>query len=106
MDPRRRAALSMGNPNPPRPRRGTLTRLAYPTHSPPGPAGEGRAGAALDGHPLALHLLETRHSGGMAREWLSIGEAAKRTGIPVKTLRFYSDEGLVPPSGRSTSGSR
>jgi DNA-binding transcriptional MerR regulator len=42
----------------------------------------------------------------MAREWLSIGEAAKRTGIPVKTLRFYSDEGLVPPSGRSTSGYR
>jgi DNA-binding transcriptional MerR regulator len=42
----------------------------------------------------------------MASEWLSIGDAAKRTGIPVKTLRFYSDQGLVPPSGRSASGYR
>jgi DNA-binding transcriptional MerR regulator len=42
----------------------------------------------------------------MPLEWLSIGEAAKRTGIPVKTLRFYSDQGLVPASGRSRTGYR
>jgi DNA-binding transcriptional MerR regulator len=42
----------------------------------------------------------------MAKERLSIGDVSKRTGIPVKTLRFYSDEGLVPPSGRSRSGYR
>jgi DNA-binding transcriptional MerR regulator len=42
----------------------------------------------------------------MAKERLSIGEVSKRTSIPVKTLRFYSDEGLVPPSGRSRSGYR
>ena len=42
----------------------------------------------------------------MAKERLSIGDVAKRTGIAVKTLRFYSDEGLVPPSGRSRSGYR
>lgn len=42
----------------------------------------------------------------MADGTLSIGQASKRTGIPVKTLRFYSDEGLVPPSGRSRSGYR
>lgn len=37
---------------------------------------------------------------------LSIGEVSKRTGIPVKTLRFYSDEGIVPPSGRTRSNYR
>lgn len=42
----------------------------------------------------------------MADGKLSIGQASKRTGIPVKTLRFYSDQGLVPPSGRSRSGYR
>jgi DNA-binding transcriptional MerR regulator len=42
----------------------------------------------------------------MPSEWLSIGEVSRRTGIPVKTLRFYSDQGLVPASGRSSSGYR
>jgi DNA-binding transcriptional MerR regulator len=42
----------------------------------------------------------------VAKELLSIGEVSKRTRISVKTLRFYADEGLVPPSGRSQSGYR
>ncbi len=42
----------------------------------------------------------------MAGGKLSIGQVSKRTGIPVKTLRFWSDEGLVPPSGRTPSGYR
>lgn len=42
----------------------------------------------------------------MAKELLSIGQVAKRTGIRVKTLRFYADEGIVPPSERSASGYR
>ncbi|MDB5221305.1 MAG: hypothetical protein JWO86_9232 [Myxococcaceae bacterium] len=42
----------------------------------------------------------------MAKGRLSIGDVSKRTGISVKTLRFYADEGIVPPSGRSTSGYR
>ncbi|HVY48074.1 MAG TPA: MerR family transcriptional regulator [Minicystis sp.] len=37
---------------------------------------------------------------------LTIGELARRTGVPVKRLRFYSDEGLLPPTGRSRSGYR
>lgn len=37
---------------------------------------------------------------------LTIGELSKRTGIPVKTLRFYSDEGLLPPARRSRSNYR
>jgi DNA-binding transcriptional MerR regulator len=42
----------------------------------------------------------------MAKELLSIGQVAKRTGIRVKTLRFYADEGIVPPSERTASGYR
>jgi DNA-binding transcriptional MerR regulator len=37
---------------------------------------------------------------------LTIGEVARRTGVPVKTLRFYSDEGLLPPADRTASGYR
>ncbi|TKD11825.1 MerR family transcriptional regulator [Polyangium fumosum] len=40
------------------------------------------------------------------REALTIGELARRTGIPVKTLRFYSDEGLLPPVRRSRANYR
>jgi DNA-binding transcriptional MerR regulator len=42
----------------------------------------------------------------MAKERLAIGEISRRTGVPVKTLRFYSDEGLLPPVERSQSGYR
>ncbi|MGW4374140.1 MerR family transcriptional regulator [Streptomyces albidoflavus] len=45
----------------------------------------------MDDHPLPLH---------------SIGELSRRTGTPVRTIRFYSDEGLLPPTGRSRSGHR
>lgn len=37
---------------------------------------------------------------------LTIGELSRRTGVPVKTIRFYSDEGLLPPVERSRSGYR
>ena len=35
---------------------------------------------------------------------LNIGDAAKVTGLPTKTVRYYADVGLVVPSGRSESG--
>ncbi|MFL6576447.1 MAG: MerR family transcriptional regulator, partial [Povalibacter sp.] len=31
---------------------------------------------------------------------LDIGEVARRAGIPVSTLRFYEEKGLVTPIGR------
>ncbi|MFD3514810.1 MerR family transcriptional regulator [Streptomyces sp. NPDC058657] len=37
---------------------------------------------------------------------LTIGRLALRTGLPVRTLRFWSDEGAVPPVARSASGYR
>ncbi|MFI8265070.1 MerR family transcriptional regulator [Streptomyces sp. NPDC085665] len=36
----------------------------------------------------------------------SIGELSRRTGLTVKTIRFYSDLGIVPPTGRSPAGYR
>ncbi|MEU7829022.1 MerR family transcriptional regulator [Nonomuraea sp. NPDC049129] len=36
----------------------------------------------------------------------SIGELARRTGLTVKAIRFYSDRGIVPPTGRSPAGYR
>ncbi|MGW6022079.1 MerR family transcriptional regulator [Streptomyces sp. NPDC055099] len=36
----------------------------------------------------------------------SIGDLARRTGLSVKTVRFYSDAGIVPPADRSPAGYR
>ncbi|MEX1318051.1 MAG: MerR family DNA-binding transcriptional regulator [Synechococcaceae cyanobacterium] len=35
-----------------------------------------------------------------------IGEVARRSGLTVKTIRFYSDQGLIEPQGRSEGGYR
>jgi Cu(I)-responsive transcriptional regulator len=37
---------------------------------------------------------------------MNIGEAAERSGLPPKTLRYYEDIGLVRPSTRRPSGYR
>lgn len=42
----------------------------------------------------------------MASERITIGALARRSGVPVKTLRFYSDEGLLPPVDRTRGGYR
>ncbi|MCX4985214.1 MerR family transcriptional regulator [Streptomyces sp. NBC_00572] len=36
----------------------------------------------------------------------SIGELAERAGVTVKTVRYYSDRGLLPEAGRSSGGHR
>ncbi|MFB0627724.1 MerR family transcriptional regulator [Streptomyces sp. AB3(2024)] len=36
----------------------------------------------------------------------SIGDLSTRTGIPVRTIRFYSDTGLPPPTRRTRAGYR
>jgi DNA-binding transcriptional MerR regulator len=39
-------------------------------------------------------------------ELFTIGQLARRTGVPARTIRFWSDAGLVPPCARSGSGYR
>jgi DNA-binding transcriptional MerR regulator len=37
---------------------------------------------------------------------LTIGQLASRTGLAVRTIRYWSDSGAVPPAGRSSGGHR
>ncbi len=37
---------------------------------------------------------------------MRIGEIAGRTGVPAKTIRFWEDQGLLPPPARTTAGYR
>jgi DNA-binding transcriptional MerR regulator len=37
---------------------------------------------------------------------LTIGQLGRITGVPVRTIRFYSDEGLIEPTARSGAGYR
>ncbi|MFJ2030224.1 MerR family transcriptional regulator [Streptosporangium sp. NPDC087985] len=39
-------------------------------------------------------------------ELFTIGQLARRTGLPVRTIRFWSDVGVVPPTRRSAGGYR
>lgn len=39
-------------------------------------------------------------------ECIRIGTAAQQAGMSVKTIRFYSDEGLIPIAGRTQGGYR
>src|ERR1700712_2861569 len=40
------------------------------------------------------------------RELFTIGQLAERCGVPTRTVRFWSDSGLVSPAGRSAGGYR
>lgn len=37
---------------------------------------------------------------------LTIGALARATGLPVRTIRYWSDEGALPPVARSSGGYR
>lgn len=39
-------------------------------------------------------------------ELFSIGQLARATGLPVRTVRFWSDLGLIPPAGRTPGNYR
>ena len=40
----------------------------------------------------------------VAAELLKIGDVAARSGLTVKTIRFYCDEGLIRPASGSEGG--
>ena len=42
----------------------------------------------------------------MGRQHVQIGEVANRTGLSLRTIRYYEEMGLVVPSARSTGGFR
>jgi len=50
--------------------------------------------------------MSTRSSPPQERAIYTIGALSKRSGVPVRTIRFYSDEGVLPPSEVSDSGYR
>jgi MerR family copper efflux transcriptional regulator len=37
---------------------------------------------------------------------MKIGELMKRTGVPIDTIRYYEDHGILPPAQRRESGYR
>lgn len=39
-------------------------------------------------------------------EHFTIGQVAERSGLPIKTIRFYEDQGVVPAPPRSSNGYR
>jgi DNA-binding transcriptional MerR regulator len=42
----------------------------------------------------------------MSSSTTTIGELSRRTGLPVRTIRFYSDSGVLPPADRTDAGYR
>lgn len=42
----------------------------------------------------------------MLSKALTIGEAAKQTGVPAKTIRYYEETGLIPLAERAANGYR
>lgn len=65
----------------------------------------------LEQLPCSLHQGESQVAGRqpvglLPRELEKIGAVASRSGLTVKTIRFYCDEGLIQPSSRSEGGYR
>ena len=66
-------------------------------------------GNAAEGSPLGctLPLVESQVAPAPSlASPLKIGEVAHRSGLTVKTIRFYCDEGLIQPISRSAGGYR
>lgn len=49
---------------------------------------------------------DTRESARMGTDLMQIGEVAERTGLSLRTIRYYEEVGIVTPSARSQGGFR
>jgi len=59
--------------------------------------------------PLALPVTGTIYRGYRNEEGdsgMNIGEAARRSGLPAKTIRYYEETGLIAPVARAENGYR
>ena len=56
------------------------------------------------GHPAVVH--ERAASADTRAGLLQIGQVAERTGLSLRTIRFYEENGLVVPTARSGGGFR
>lgn len=60
-------------------------------------------GASAARHPVAY---EEGVTGTPRGELMQIGQVAERTGLSLRTIRWYEEEGLVVPTARSEGGFR
>lgn len=62
----------------------------------------------MRGTPAAGHQVayEGRMTGTPRSELVQIGQVAERTGLSLRTIRWYEEEGLVVPTARTEGGFR
>jgi MerR family transcriptional regulator, copper efflux regulator len=84
-------------------------RWALPPEAPkPRPVGAGNTGTVPLDLPVAgrsIVLREKQGGDGMAQA-LTVGQLARATGVPAKTIRYYEEVGVLPPPSRSATGYR
>ncbi|MBT2455504.1 MerR family transcriptional regulator [Streptomyces sp. ISL-86] len=73
---------------------------AKPPHRQPAPPGPAKGLEAPPAGGLRIDLVSAH------TELLTTGRLARRTGLSVRTIRFWSDSGVVAPAGRSAGGYR
>ncbi len=60
----------------------------------------------METEEVAVALPAAASDHGPSAPNLRIGEVSRRSGVSVKTIRFYCDQGLIQPSTRSEGGFR
>ena len=58
------------------------------------------------GVSYTTEVLNMPNSRAIPQGYMTVGQAAKKMGVTVRTLQYYDREGLLPPSGESEGGRR
>ena len=56
--------------------------------------------------PIATSTFIATRDGDVEKRSMRIGEAARRSGMAAKTIRFYEEAGLIAPASRTGNGYR